>query len=134
MPKTLSAALYLELLDETGSPTWKARDVQQLVQLAKARQQGGQHMPATSASRAAEQQASSSVSESESSDGEFAANGHEEGNQRHKNSSNEEEVDVDTLLAMAAAEVGCLECVCDTAAQRNALLHGRPALQRVSWC
>ena len=38
MPKTSSPALYLDLLDASGAPTWVASDTQQLVHQARSRQ------------------------------------------------------------------------------------------------
>lgn len=38
MPKHSSPALHVELLDDTGAPTWMSRDVQGLIELARAQQ------------------------------------------------------------------------------------------------
>lgn len=113
VPKTPSTALYLELLDASGAPTWMARDVQQLVQLASG-QPAQQKLSSTLA--ADQQQQSEDVSDSESErDGEGQHNEGEGGQEKAQQGQKEEdEVDVDTLLAMAAAEVrktalGCLQ-------------------------
>ena len=47
-PKNFSDALYVELLDASGAPTWMARDVQDLVNLTKA---GGSKSAAAAAAR-----------------------------------------------------------------------------------
>lgn len=109
MPKTPSSALYLELLDASGAPTWMARDVQQLVQLAQSKQQAQPHHPGSTQAGEGQQQqpqqASGSGSDSESvADGGRVLSGDEGANQPEQ--SHNDDVDVDTLLAMAAAEVG----------------------------
>jgi hypothetical protein len=105
VPKTPSTALYLELLDAAGAPTWMARDVQQLVQVAKSRQPGQQQQHSTQVAteqqrQQQQQQGAGAVSDSGGdSDGEQSEGGQETKAQQ------EDDVDVDTLLAMAAAEV-----------------------------
>jgi hypothetical protein len=115
-PKTPSPALYLELLDSLGAPTWMARDVQQLVQLAKAREpaQQLQQRPATAADEQRQPQgASDALSDSDGSGSDAEGSGGEEGEGGQQQQS--DDVDVDTLLAMAAAEV-CF-CVCMAGAE-----------------
>lgn len=106
VPKTPSSALYLELLDASGAPTWMARDVQQLVQLAQSKQQVQVHQPGSTQTGEGQQQqqASGSGSDAESVDGDGVLSGDEGANQPEQ--SHNDDVDVDTLLAMAAAEVG----------------------------
>lgn len=119
VPKTPSAALYLELLDAAGAPTWMARDVQQLVRLAKADQPAQQQPPQRPDSVAAEQRHPAAAgaprgdSNSDSDADEASDGSDEEGKQQQTGA--EDDVDVDTLLAMAAAEVGvgllgCVPC------------------------
>lgn len=110
VPKSPSTALYVELLDAAGAPTWMARDVQQLVQLAASGQPQQQHSaaPVAAAKQQSQQQASSGADGRES-DGEDSADSGEgddaeEGKPRQAGKV-DDDVDVDSLLAMAAAEV-----------------------------
>lgn len=128
MPKTPSPALYLELLDSLGAPTWMARDVQQLVQLAKAREPA-QQLQQRAGSAAPEQRqpqaaASDALSDSDGSKSEGEGSDGEEGEGGQQRQS--DETDVDTLLAMAAAEV-CLGAVLHIAMPRP----GRAGLHAV---
>lgn len=112
VPKSPSTALYLELLDAAGAPTWMARDVQQLVQLAASGQPQQQHSAAPAAAakqQSQQQQQASSGVDGRDSDGEDSADSGEgddaEGGKPRQAGNLEDDVDVDTLLAMAAAEV-----------------------------
>jgi hypothetical protein len=108
VPKTPSTALYLELLDAAGAPTWMARDVQQLVQLAQSKQpEPRQQQQQRNAAGPPEQQpAGSDRSDSDGSDSGAESEGQACSKQHPEE---EDEVDVDTLLAQAAAEV-CVAC------------------------
>jgi hypothetical protein len=137
MPKHLSAAQYVELLDAAGMPTWTARDVQQLVARSckQQQQQGGGAIPpagthaaaaaagspgcgaprqpgagAGAASAAAAPAAAGAVQDApDGSDGSGeAAQG--DTSSGSGTDGDEDDVDVDALLAMAAAEV--CACVC----------------------
>lgn len=104
MPKAASPAVYLDLLDATGVPTWAAHDVQQHVQLAKSRQEDATDRQADQ-QQLLQRQLSRGWSDSSAKSWDAAPSRDQGGGWQQWNTM-DDDFDEDILLAKAAAEVG----------------------------